>query len=175
MIVVNTDSSMDDGLEPIWRQWKENVSDSESEQPPSGIVLFLVTFLLKFQLVYKISDTAIVLLLRFIKYLIMMIGKSFTIPTLQNSYIPASIQGCHSLVGSSHMPFKEYVVCPTCHLLYDPEVTPLTEGTTSNKRSVRCKYVKFPNHPREISKSPTSQISEAMWLNFNVHRQEKGK
>ena len=129
------------------------MEDFESQQQ-SHIVFFLVTFLLKFQLVYKIPDRVIVLLLQFFKYLIGIIGKSFNVLPLQNINTPASIQGCHSLIGSKHMPFKEYVVCPTCHMLFDPKVNPLTEGTTNNKKSVKCKYVKFPNHTQARFRMP---------------------
>lgn len=75
-----------------------------------------------------------------------MIGKTFSITALQNVSTPASIQGCHSLVGSGHTPFKEYVVCPVCHMLFHPKSCPLTEGTSSNKISVVCKYIKYPKH-----------------------------
>lgn len=158
--IINLDSSVDDGLEPILDddEVEDDTSDSESQQPQSRIVLFLVTFLLKFQLVHKISDRAILLLLKFIKYLIEIIGKSLNTAALQNIHTPASIQGCHSLVGSTHMPFKEYVVCPTCHMLFDPKVHPLTEGTTNNKKSVKCKYVKFPNHPQARFRMPCDTI-----------------
>lgn len=119
------------------------------------MVLLLIAFLLKFQFVFKISDTAIAMLLRFFNYMIKVIGNSFNIPVLQGIVTPLSIRGCHSLLGSNQMLFKEYVVCPTCHMLYfDPQLSTLVEGTTMNRKSALCKYVKFPNHPQLRLRSP---------------------
>lgn len=135
---------------------EEDTLDTQSES--SGIILLMVSFLLKFQMVYKISDTAIALLLRFFKYFIMVIGRSFRIPALQHVSSPLSVQGSHSLIGCSQKPFKEFVVCPTCHLLYDLEVHPLIEGTTRNKESVKCKYIKFPDHTQLRFRMPCNTI-----------------
>lgn len=58
-----------------------DISDCDQTQSPEvpGIVLLMVTFLLKFQMIHKLSDRAITLLL-FLKYFITVIGRSFNIP-----------------------------------------------------------------------------------------------
>ena len=109
---------------------------------------------MKFQIVYKISDTAIVILLRFFKYFILTIGKSFNIPVLQDIHTPLSIHGCHSLTGSTYMPFKEVVVCPTCHMLYDPQVHMIIEGN----KSAKCTYVRYPHHTQMRFRTPCNTI-----------------
>ena len=125
----------------------------------SRIVTLVVAFLLKFQIAYKISGNAIVILLRFFKYLLFVIGKSFGIEALQQDLkIPQSIHGCCSQSGITHKPFKEFVVCPTCHTLFDPAVTELVEGTSTNRRSAQCKYVQFPHHPQERFRSACNTV-----------------
>lgn len=127
---------------------ERHVNHQSSEA--SRIVTLIVAFLFKFQIAYKIPGNAIVILLRFFKYLLFIIGKCFGVEALQQDLkIPQSIHGCCSLTGITHKPFKEFIVCPTCHTLFDPAVTELVEGTSTNRRSARCKHVQFPHHPQQ--------------------------
>ena len=155
------DSGEDDCLEPIVEDESEEEMEEDmhhTQSEISGIVLLMVTFLLKFQMVYKVSDKAITALLRFFKYFIMVIGRSFSITALQHISSPLSVHGCHSLVGCTKKPFKEFIVCPTCHMLYDPEVHPLVEGTTDNKKSVLCKHIQFPYHTQQRFRMPCNTV-----------------
>ena len=128
----------------------EDLTQTDHQQSEaSRIVTLSVAFLLKFQIFYKISDSAIVTL-RFFKYLLLIVGRSFGVQALQqNLYIPQSIHGCRSISGIAHKSFKEFTVCPTCHMLFDAEIRELVEGTGTNRRSVQCKYIQFPNHHQE--------------------------
>lgn len=131
----------------------ESDIDVNTDQSPmaSQIISFIIAFLLRFQIVYKISDNAIALLLRFLRCLILTIGRSFNIPTLnENIHFPKSLYGCQSLIGIRHAPFKEFVVCPTCHLLYDPSIQQLTHG----ENSIKCKFIRFPHHPQARFRLP---------------------
>ena len=71
---------------------------------------------------------------------------------------PQSIHGCRSLNGITHRPFNEFVVRPTCHMLYDATVTELTEGTSGSRRSVQCRFIQFPHHPQASFRSPCNTI-----------------
>ena len=111
------------------------------------IISIIVASLLKFRVVYNISDQAIVLLLRFFKFLLFMIGTAFQVQELkQDTALPQSIRGCYTLLNINSTPYKEYVVCPACHLLYDQSTFKLVQGTTQNPISARCTFVEFPNH-----------------------------
>ena len=127
----------------------EDISKTQSPSPPRpihNIVSFCIAFLLKFRVVYKISDSAIVVLLRFLKHLLRVIGISFNVPGLQNEiYFPQSMHGCFSYLHVNPAPYKEYVVCPSCHLLYDPQTQKLT---TSTHHSEKCTFVPYPKHPQ---------------------------
>ena len=147
---LGSDSEID--LDPIVENFDEDLnqmSDHESRSEAPRIIALVVAFLLKFQIFYKISDNAIITLLRFFKYLLLIIGRSFGIPALQQDmYVPQSMLGCRSLLGVAPKPFKEYTVCPKCHMLFDGEVSELLEGTGNNRRSGHCRHVQFPNHPQ---------------------------
>lgn len=116
------------------------------------------------------------LLLRFMKYFIGLIGKSFTVPALQHDiYLPQSLHGYSSLVGVAQMPFKEYVVCPLCHMLYDPLIHNLMEEAGSTKRSVQCKFVKFPSHsqtqfPLSCNTILMTEIKRSRRVNFRARK-----
>ena len=136
----------------------ETIDPSHAEARVPAIIILIIAFLLKFQAVFKISDNAIMVLLKFFKYLLITIGKHLKIPTLQQGInLPLSLNGCRSLVGIKHRPYKEYVVCP-CHMLFDPEAPQLIKGTTANRRSVMCKNLMFPNHPQARFRMPCNTM-----------------
>ena len=113
-----------------------------------------VTFLLKFQVIYKISDNAIVFLLRFFKYLLISICTLFSLQTLREINIPQSIYGCRSIAGIPHNSFEIFPVCPACHMLFESDVKKLIVGTLSNRASIKCNFVRFPQHPQERFRRP---------------------
>lgn len=123
------------------------------------LITVIVAFLLKFRIVYNISNRAIVLLLRFFKYLLLLIGQSFRIPSLSSEiYLPQSIPGCYSYLQLNSTPYKEYTVCPTCHMLYDQGTQTLVTRTGTSYQSVACSFVEFPNHPQRRFRLPCNTV-----------------
>ena len=104
---------------------------TEAAQIHSGAVVdklitIIVAFLLKFRIVYNISNRAIIVLLRFFKYLLLVVGQSFGVPSLSSQiYLPQSIPGCYSYLQLNSAPYKVYAVCPSCQMLYDQAVQTL--------------------------------------------------
>lgn len=45
-------------------------------------------------------------------------------------------------------------MCPACKILYESEIRELVEGTGTNRRSVKCDYIQFPNHPQARFRRP---------------------
>ena len=124
------------------------VEDIAFNTPPK-IFSLTIAFLLTFRVLYNISDNAVVLLLRFFKYLFLLIGNAFSVKELkQPVHFPQSIQGCYSYINLDPTPYKEYVACPSCHTLYDQSLKPLVLGTSRNPQSARCSVVEFPDHPQ---------------------------
>lgn len=119
------------------------------------IISLVITFLLKLRVVYNISDRAVILLLLFFKFLLGVIGTSFGVPELRNGvHFPQSLPGCYSFLDLNATPYKEYVVCPACHMLYDPNTQTLILGTSQRQVSAKCSFVGFPNHPQRRFRLP---------------------
>ena len=140
-------------------------SDDENEiavsrSPLDKIFGLIVAFLLNFRILHNLSDHAVVLLLRFFKYIFLLISESaFSVPELKEKInLPQSIHGCYSFLSVNPNPCKEYIVCPGCHMLYDRSVQSLTLGTSLNPESARCSFVEFPNHPQRRFRQPCNTI-----------------
>ena len=103
-----------------------------------------VNFLLIFRVVYNIPDQAIVLLLKIFRHSIVKIYDDSSAIN-SNANIPLSIWGCYSLLGLKEAPFRQYTVCPSCHLLYDSDRL-LSSNTRAEE--LKCTFVEFPNHPQ---------------------------
>lgn len=105
--------------------------------------------------VYGISDRAVVSLFRFLKYLFKLIGKDYNVADFnEESLFPVTIKGCYSVLDLNYSPYKEYIVCPSCHLLYDCNTQALVSGTTNMCESLKCQFVEFPNHPQLCFRNP---------------------
>ena len=119
------------------------------------LIVLVITFLLKFRIVYNIPNRVVVVLLRFFKYFVLLVGNSFNIPNIKSEiYFPQSIPGCYNYLNLDSNPFKQYVVCPTCHLLYDQKVQALITRTGTSSQSVLCNFVEFPEHPQHRFRHP---------------------
>ena len=115
------------------------------------LAILVVKFLLIFRVVHNIPDKAIVLLLKFFKFLFASITNTYEISTNGGGNMPLSIHGCYSLLGIKETPFREYTVCPTCHLLYTSD-TLLSLRTRAEE--ITCSFVEFPNHPQARFRLP---------------------
>ena len=73
---------------------EEETVDSVLQSRAPRIIVFIVAFVLKFQMTFRISDNAVVVLLQFLKYLVLIIGRSFNVAPLQDIYFPQSLYGC---------------------------------------------------------------------------------
>ena len=116
----------------------------------------VVAFLLTFRIVYNIPDRAVVLLLWFFKYMLTAVGRTFHISGLQTTEnFPQSIQGCYSLLDLQKSPYKEYIVCPSCHLLFDIDTL---LAASRRLETSKCLSVEFPNHPQANFRLPCNTI-----------------
>ena len=123
------------------------------------IISIVIAFLLKLRVVYNISDRAVILLLRFFKFILLLVGNTFGVPDLKEGiYFPQSLHGCYSYLDLPAKYYKEYIVCPTCHFLYDSSVQNLIVGTAQRQVSEKCSFVEFPNHPQERFRLPCNTI-----------------
>jgi len=145
-------------MEEIWP-----LSDSDDEQTPlqqnspvsteSPLWQFLF-FLLFWQSFFKVSITAFTALLRFLKQFIHILGKAFVSPQLEefSSAIPIRYEDVLLHTGVSSNDFIEYVVCPSCHSVYDFQ--DCIESVGREKRPKTCSHVPYPNHPHRSRRQP---------------------
>ena len=104
----------------------EDSSDSEeypdrnsSNFSPSvkKIISLVIAFLLKLRVVYNISARAVILLLRFFKFLLGVIGTSFGVSELRNGvHFPQSLPGCYSFLDLKQLHIRsmlcvQHVIC----------------------------------------------------------------
>ena len=108
----------------------EDISDDDDDDQhltsdrASNIIRLVVTFFLTFRTIYSISDQAILLILKFMRYFIAKIGSIFQIRELSNAdtLFPKTMHGCYSLLKQKKSFCVEFIACPSCHMLYDQSI-----------------------------------------------------
>ena len=126
-----------------------------------------------FRVIYNIPDRAVVLLLRFFKYILSKVGGVFEISELQTAAnFPQSIHGCYSFLDLQKNPYKEYIVCPSCHLLFDINVL---SRTSRRLETIKCPFVEFPDHPHIRFRLPCNttlftQVQKKKGLECKPHK-----
>ena len=131
----------------------ENESNSEGETAGSSdesefnYLKYILFFLLFWQFSFKVSNAAMMCLLRFLKFFILLIGNAFNSSPIVHigNRVPLSISYLHKLININKTDFDIYVVCPDCDSIY--EFDDCIERRCGNFESKHCKYVHFPNHP----------------------------
>ena len=113
------------------------------------LVGLVVAFCLTFRIFYNIPDRAIVVLLRFFRYIFQLVGSMFQVNIEIN--IPLSLQKCYALLGLRKTPFTEYLSCPSCHLLFNSDAL---LATNIRPELITYPFVEFPNHPQQRFRLP---------------------
>ena len=132
---------------------------STTSLPLRKIISFVVAFLLKLRIMYSLPDRAIIVLLRFFKYLLLAIGTAFNVSTLAGGvHFPQSLRGCYTYLQLDVCPYTEYVVCPSCHLLYDGTVEALVHGTSTQRVSAKCSFIEWPHHSQQRYRLPCNNV-----------------
>jgi len=142
MLIVD-DSSDDD------EDTDQSLEQSSSDNKLTGLV---VAFCLTFSIFFNIPDRAIIVLLRFFKYVFLAIGRMFHTEQFDDEVkIPLSLQKCYALLKLSKTPYIEYVSCPSCHLLFNSDIL---LATGNRPESLTCPFVEYPNHPQQRFRLP---------------------
>ena len=116
-------------------------------------------FLNFFQLAFCISERAMYLLLKFLRYFLFY--RSSVIPgngVLEQLYahFPKSVYSIRKNLKDGYSGFTEYVVCPKCFKVYDYEDCVVKVG--SQEQSLKCDFVEFPNHPQQSRRAMCNTI-----------------
>ena len=135
----------------------ELISDSDEDRDEEvnihgnkvqrGVVRFISLFLLKMQLAYRLSNSTVTMVLRFVIVLLTYISK--VMPQLRDfvSHIPTSLHTLRKGIKVGNQLHTQYSFCPKCYRLYDFKSQRLTETNEHGEEiSSKCNYVAFPNH-----------------------------
>lgn len=137
-------------LEEIWSSSTDEDEDASDEptrysaSSSSGPIWQMVFFLLMWQSLYRVSNAAISILLKFISTFVHVFGRAFT--TSQQLNIPNTISSAQSYIFTHQSEDIHYfVVCPSCDSIYEyEECFTFSHG---RKQSKCCKHIAYPNHP----------------------------
>ena len=171
-----------DGMHNYWEQRADNLqrpgelqrpttpSDLQREAQPLNptpkIVEVFLMFLALWQFLFNISNKAMNMLIKFFHIFISVLAnvvQNNQLRQLQNHF-PTSHAQIYKLLGLDDA-FTEYVVCPTCNLLYYYD--DCIETTLGHKHSKRCVFVNFPDHPHRNQREPCNTILLTDKLNIN--------
>ena len=88
-----------------------------------GALLRLYTFfLLMFQSLFRLSDTALSVLLTFLAMFFSTLSNTIaTIPQAFISNLPRNVRSARIIAGSSRNSLQQFVCCPSCHSIYKRE------------------------------------------------------
>lgn len=119
----------------------------------------LLHFLIFWQFSYNISNAAVVSLLKFLKYFLGYLGRILNSKPLSESsqVIPVSLSCFYKTLLSKEHYFKTYVVCPSCHVVYEYDDC-FSHNANGTRESKCCKHIMFPNHPRLSYRKPCSAL-----------------
>ena len=116
--------------------------------------MWLIRFLLIFQSVNYITDSAINALLKFLHVFIKALGKFSDFVAGMESQFPYSLYQLKNKV-SFKSEFKKYVVCSKCEKLYDAKYC--VRGVGFLQETKLCEGVQFPQHPILSYRRPCGQ------------------
>lgn len=136
------------------RQQPVIINERDSDEVAGKLVQVMVMFVCLWQSVFKISDTALEIFLKFLSSLVKVLsGSTSSVITSLASMLPSSIyllrkQSKHENCEK----FIEYVVCPSCFCLYKMENCLTVESGEQVPKL--CSYIKYPNHPLLAYRKP---------------------
>ena len=116
------------------------------------ILLFFITI---WQFAFKVSNSAITSLLRFLHYFIIYMGKALQCDALQEmgGYFPLTLTTVHKLIALQGNDFINFVVCPKCDSVYECKDC-LKVDESGQQVSKECSHVHFPNHSQVLRRKP---------------------
>lgn len=115
-------------------------------------------FLLLWKSLFKISGSAVVILLKFLRYLFQHIGELFACRQLNQiaSLLPCTIQTLEKLANIHQQKYKSFVMCKKCSCIYKWEEA-YTENTSGIRQTEHCTYVSYPRHPQQRFRTPCNE------------------
>lgn len=111
-------------------------------------------FLLKWQSLFRVSDTAMSILLQFLAGLFSLLVTTLSITALKefSDQLPRNVSTAKKFIGNSQDEFIKYASCSKCDSIYP--LSACIEVTGASKSSKLCSFKKFPQHPQPFRRRP---------------------
>lgn len=136
--------------EELWSDTSESEYQENADMYPKH-VWSLAFFLLLWQAIFHVSNAAVKSILCFFKYFTLLVGKVFqSQPIVDTSHhIPLTYEKvCSMLLVNDD--FTEFVVCPTCDLVYYYDDCVISTGNGDNQNVVAMfHFLTIHNYQRE--------------------------
>ena len=115
----------------------------------------LLMFLTMWQFAFKISNSAITALLRFMRYFILSIGRAFSCDAIMDiaHSVPLTLSTVHKLISLENDHFVNFVVCPKCDSVYEFQDC-IDMDNNGLQQAKDCSHIDFPNHPQASHRNP---------------------
>lgn len=132
----------------------EDHANTEVEQSrqenPSQPIWQLLFFLLMWQSLFRVSNAALSVLLKFLALFVRLFGNAFVPHSEQlhelTASIPRDVSGARRFLWKTNEDdFITYVVCPKCDSVYHYQDCFVSCGR--RKESKCCRHIAYPNHP----------------------------
>ncbi|CAB4386121.1 unnamed protein product [Rhizophagus irregularis] len=99
---------------------------------------WIIVFVLRYQTRFRLADTAIDTLIKFIKHIL----TNFNYDRFKD--FPTSLYTARKKLGLKHQ-FVKFSVCPSCHKLHN--IDDVKQHTIQQHKAIKkCGHVQFPNH-----------------------------
>lgn len=137
---------------------KEASTTAQEAKAYTPLLRLYLFFLFMLQTLFRLSDNALDVLLRFLAMFFRSLGQRVTaLPTSFIDALPSSIHSARKVAGSEKDRFDRYVCCSGCHSLYslDECVIRMPDGQLESKK---CSYVQFPSHPQCQHRKPCGTL-----------------
>ena len=135
--------------EEFWITSSDEDEVSVKECSTTEPIWQIVFFLMLWQSLYRVSNTALNVLLKALAVFVRVIGTSFSGNKVESlsSNMPRDTKAAHKLLfHTGEDDFINYVVCPKCHSIYEyKDCIVLQHG---RRESIECHHVSYPNHPQ---------------------------
>ena len=137
--------------------WLDDIEELEIIDQPSPAAenatpyatrLYLM-FLFLWQFTFRVSDTGLNVLLKFLFMFLRLLARLLQLPSLQRfaDTLPHSVNLARRVLGTYSDNFEKFVCCPSCSSLYSVKecIDKLPNGKLVSKT---CTFVRFPRHPQ---------------------------
>lgn len=130
-------------------------TDSQSSSLQFVYTRMFLIFISAWHAMFRVSINAIDCFLKFFKFFVWSMGNSFQLQQMydNSTAVPSSLKAVHKSLNIRD-DFMCYVVCPSCHSIYEYRDC-IIHRSNGSKESKRCCHIQYPNHTQVSLRTKT--------------------